>query len=128
MSFLISFDHLNPVVDAHLHTLQQLAAHVKLLIDAPENLWRLIERKKYFSATWLFLLVRVVHRALVRDDEQDSAWRGQGIDVPVSQFSLITRKVLRYRLSVRIPSYTASMGCCFSISHTNYSQGDTGLA
>ncbi|KAF8723850.1 hypothetical protein AX14_009076 [Amanita brunnescens Koide BX004] len=91
MSFLIPFDHLNPVVDAHLHTLQQLAAHVKLLIDAPENLWRLIERKKYFSATWLFLLVRVVHRALVRDDEQDSAWRGQGIDVP-SEFPLIQRQ------------------------------------
>ena len=93
MPFLISFDHLNPVVDAHLHTLQQLAAHVKLLIDAPENLWRLIERKKYFSATWLFLLVRVVHRALVRDNEQEEGvWRGQGIDVPVSQIFIDSKE------------------------------------
>ena len=93
MPFLIPFDHLNPVVDAHLHTLQQLAAHVKLLIDAPENLWRLIERKKYFSATWLFLLVRVVHRALVRDNEQEEGvWRGQGIDVPVSQIFIDSKE------------------------------------
>ena len=72
-------------LDVHLHALQQLAAHVKLLIDAPENLWRLIERKKYFPATWLFLLVRVVHRALLRDTEREGIWQHRGIDVPVSQ-------------------------------------------
>ncbi|KAK2461556.1 hypothetical protein APHAL10511_006019 [Amanita phalloides] len=78
--------------DTYLHTLQQLAAHVKLLIDAPENLWRLIERKKYFPASWLFLLVRVVHRALVRDDEQQGGvWQRQGVDVP-SEFPLIQRQ------------------------------------
>ncbi|KAG5735666.1 Conserved oligomeric Golgi complex subunit 1, partial [Termitomyces sp. T112] len=38
--------------DAHLHTLQLLSAHIKLLLDAPEHLWRLIERKKYFQAAW----------------------------------------------------------------------------
>jgi hypothetical protein len=67
-----------------LYTLQLLSAHLKLLLDAPEYLWRLIERKKYFTAAWLFLLARVVHRALVRDDEQDEeTWSAQGLDVLV---------------------------------------------
>ena len=69
--------------DAHLHTLQLLSAHIKLLLDAPEHLWRLIERKKYFAAAWLFLLARVVHRALVREDEQDVTWSSQGVHVLV---------------------------------------------
>ncbi|KAM6498542.1 Vps51/Vps67 domain containing protein [Amanita muscaria] len=78
--------------DSHLHALQQLAAHVKLLIDAPENLWRLIERKKYFSAAWLFLLVRVIHRALIRDNEREEGlWRRHGIDV-TSEFPLVQRQ------------------------------------
>ncbi|KAJ6503353.1 Vps51/Vps67 domain-containing protein [Mycena vitilis] len=78
--------------DAHLHTLQLLSAHLKLLLDAPEYLWRLIERKKYFTAAWLFLLARVVHRALVRDDEQDDeTWSAQGLDV-LEQFPLAQRQ------------------------------------
>jgi hypothetical protein len=57
---------------------------MKLLLDAPEHLWRLIERKRYFSAAWLFLLSRVVHRALVREDDQDhDGWHNQGINVLV---------------------------------------------
>jgi hypothetical protein len=69
--------------------LQLLSAHVKLLLDAPERLWRLIERKEYFSAAWLFLLARVVHRALVSDDELDeSSWSSRGIDVLVGLASL----------------------------------------
>ncbi|KAJ7110035.1 hypothetical protein C8R44DRAFT_986032 [Mycena epipterygia] len=78
--------------DTHLHTLQLLSAHMKLLLDAPEYLWRLIERKKYFTAAWLFLLARVVHRALVRDDEQDDeTWNAQGLDV-LEQFPLAQRQ------------------------------------
>ncbi|KAJ7161400.1 hypothetical protein C8R43DRAFT_1063548 [Mycena crocata] len=78
--------------DTHLHTLQSLSAHMKLLLDAPEYLWRLIERKKYFTAAWLFLLARVVHRALVRDDEQDEeTWNAQGLDV-LEQFPLVQRQ------------------------------------
>ncbi|KAJ6621177.1 hypothetical protein B0H10DRAFT_2353252 [Mycena sp. CBHHK59/15] len=78
--------------DIHLHILQLLSAHMKLLLDAPEYLWRLIERKKYFTATWLFLLARVVHRALVRDDEQDEeTWNAQGLDV-LEQFPLAQRQ------------------------------------
>ena len=71
--------------DAHLHTLQLLSAHVKLLLDAPEHLWRLLERNKYFPAAWLFLLARVVHRALVRvdDDQEETSWIRQGVDIMV---------------------------------------------
>ncbi|KAG6814110.1 hypothetical protein H0H92_002105 [Tricholoma furcatifolium] len=77
--------------DAHLHTLQLLSAHVKLLLDAPEHLWRLIERKKYFPAAWLFLLARVIHRALVREDEQDVTWSSQGVDI-LEEFPLVQRQ------------------------------------
>lgn len=73
------------MIDSHLRTLQILSAHMKLLLDAPEQLWRLIEREKYFQAAWLFLLARVVHRALIRDDALDEeSWINQGVDVLVS--------------------------------------------
>lgn len=78
--------------DRHLHALQILAAHMKLLLDAPEHLWRLIERKKFFPAAWLFLLARVIHHALVRSDEQDDeTWKSQGVDV-LAEFPLIQRQ------------------------------------
>ncbi len=64
--------------------LQSLAAHMKLLLDAPEHLWRLLERKLYLYAAWLFLLSRVVHRSLSRDhDEDDAPWTASGIDIGV---------------------------------------------
>lgn len=68
--------------DKHLQALQSLSAHVKLLLDAPEHLWRLMERKSYLNAAWLFLLARVVHRALSQD-EDDQSWHAYGIDVSV---------------------------------------------
>ncbi|KAH7908005.1 hypothetical protein BJ138DRAFT_1158672 [Hygrophoropsis aurantiaca] len=74
--------------DAHLQTLQTLSAHIKLLLDAPEHLWRLIERERYFQAAWLFLLARVVHRALQADEEN---WINQGISI-LDQFPLIQRQ------------------------------------
>jgi hypothetical protein len=78
--------------DAHLKTLQSLAAHLKLLLDTPEHLWRLIERKKYLHAGWLFLLARVIHHALVRPategDEED--WKTHGIDVEVRYLVLFS--------------------------------------
>ncbi|KAG2062297.1 hypothetical protein BDR06DRAFT_868711 [Suillus hirtellus] len=78
--------------DSHLQTLQVLSAHIKLLLDAPEHLWRLIEREKYFHATWLFMLARVVHRALSHDDDQDEdSWLNQGINI-MEQFPLIQRQ------------------------------------
>ena len=69
--------------DEHLQRLQSLAAHLKLLLDAPEHLWRFMERKLYLHAAWLLLLSRVVHRSLLRDDEEDAAWLGLGIDISV---------------------------------------------
>ncbi|KAF8216035.1 hypothetical protein K438DRAFT_1799963 [Mycena galopus ATCC 62051] len=76
--------------DAHLHTLQLLSAHLKLLLDAPEYLWRLIERKKYFTAAWLFRLAGEVHLAL--DDQQDELGaRAQGLDI-LEQFPLAQRQ------------------------------------
>lgn len=73
------------LLDAHLHALQSLSAHMKLLLDAPEHLWRLIERKMYLHAGWLFLLARVIHRALLRGEEEEtSGWNSYGIDVSVS--------------------------------------------
>lgn len=78
--------------DSHLQTLQMLSAHIKLLLDTPEYLWRLIEREKYFHATWLFMLARVVHRALSRDDDQDEdSWLNQSVNV-MEQFPLIQRQ------------------------------------
>lgn len=73
--------------DQQLRTLQLLSAHIKLLLDAPEHLWRLIEQQKFFQAAWLFLLARVVHRALIRyeeDEEDETNWSTQGISVIVS--------------------------------------------
>ncbi|OSD03253.1 hypothetical protein PYCCODRAFT_1409591 [Trametes coccinea BRFM310] len=76
--------------DKHLQALQSLSAHVKLLLDAPEHLWRLMERKAYLNAAWLFLLARVVHRALSQDDEEQ-LWHTYGIDV-TEQLPLVQRQ------------------------------------
>ncbi|KAE9400616.1 hypothetical protein BT96DRAFT_819083 [Gymnopus androsaceus JB14] len=77
--------------DIHLQALQILAAHIKLLLDVPEHLWRMLEKKKYFPAAWLYLLSRVVHRALVREDQDEEAWQSQGIDV-LESFPLVQRQ------------------------------------
>ncbi|KAG6837690.1 hypothetical protein H0H93_004966 [Arthromyces matolae] len=77
--------------DTHLYTLQLLSAHIKLLLDAPEHLWRFIERKKYLTASWLFLLARVVHRSLVREDEQDIKWSNEGVNI-LEDFPLVQRQ------------------------------------
>lgn len=70
-------------LDRLLNSLQTLSAHIKLLLDAPEHLWRLIEQKRYLQAAWLFLLLRVIHRALVSHDENQPSWAEDGIDVLV---------------------------------------------
>ncbi|KAJ4485835.1 hypothetical protein J3R30DRAFT_3283663 [Lentinula aciculospora] len=77
--------------DVHLQALQVLAAHIKLLLDVPEHIWKMLEKKKYLSATWLYLLSRVVHRALVREEQDEEAWRNLSIDVPES-FPLVQRQ------------------------------------
>ncbi|KAF9567030.1 hypothetical protein CPC08DRAFT_65181 [Agrocybe pediades] len=83
---------LEGIDDLHLYTLQVLSAHMKLLLDAPEHLWRLIERQKYLQAAWLFLLARVVHRALVQGNESDEhSWFSEGIDI-LNEFPLVQRQ------------------------------------
>ncbi|KAG9047746.1 hypothetical protein FS837_001586 [Tulasnella sp. UAMH 9824] len=79
--------------DSQLVTLHSLAAHLKLLLDTPEQLWRLLERKKYLQAAWLYLLARVVHRALTQDDEdeQEVPWSREGIEI-MEQFPLVQRQ------------------------------------
>ena len=76
------------VSDTQLRILQSVAAHVKLLLDTPEHIWRLLERKKYLHAGWLFLLARIIYQALVREDTEDeSDWTSYGIDIQVCRFA-----------------------------------------
>jgi hypothetical protein len=111
--------------DIHLQTLQLLSAHIKLLLDTPEHLWRLIERKQYYPAAWLFLLARVVHRALVSDEQDDESWRGQGLNVLVR----VLHAPFNYHSGLNIcpgtvPSCATAMGCGITISATDHSQSD----
>ena len=77
-------DNTNGQQDTQLRILQSVAAHVKLLLDTPEHIWRLLEKKKYLYAGWLFLLARIVYQALVRDDAEDEDdWAAHGIDMLV---------------------------------------------
>ena len=64
--------------------MQSLAAHLKLLLDTSEHLWRLLEQKRYLHAAWLFLLSRVVYLSLTQgeDDDEDS-WEAKGVNVLV---------------------------------------------
>jgi len=79
-------------IDAQLQALQSLSAQLKLLLDCPEHLWRLLEHKRHLHAAWLFLLARVVHRSLTgSEDEEQAGWSGQGINV-VEQFPLVQRQ------------------------------------
>ncbi|KAM5533953.1 hypothetical protein V8D89_012378 [Ganoderma adspersum] len=66
--------------DKHLQALQSLSAHVKLLLDAPEHLWRLMEKRSYLNAAWLLLLAQVVHRTLSQESD-DRSWHSYGVDV-----------------------------------------------
>ncbi|KAG9127130.1 hypothetical protein FRC07_000547 [Ceratobasidium sp. 392] len=88
--------------DAHLKTLQILSAHLKLLLDSPEHLWRWLEKKQFLHAAWLFLLARTVHRKLSKsaedeesDDEEneggDINWSRHGIDI-TEQFPIAARQ------------------------------------
>ncbi|KAG8732708.1 hypothetical protein FRC11_011427 [Ceratobasidium sp. 423] len=88
--------------DAHLKILQTLSAHLKLLLDSPEHLWRWLEKRQFLHAAWLFLLARTVYRKLSRspDDEEeeeeeaasgDINWSRHGIDV-MEQFPVASKQ------------------------------------
>lgn len=72
-----------------MNVLQSLSAHLKLLLDAPEQLWRLLEQHNYLHAAWLFLISRVVYRNLVRagddneDDDAEIVWAKEDIRIVV---------------------------------------------
>lgn len=102
-----------------------LSAHIKLLLDAPEHLWRLIEREKYFQAAWLFLLARVVHRALVRNDQDDESWTQHGIDVLVRCEHKLCEDLLTCRPTGAIPLDSATMGDCIPFPYSDHTQGNT---
>ena len=96
-------------LDRHLYTLQVLSAHMKILLDAPEHLWRLIERKKYLPAAWLFLLARVVYQALVRNDDTDEqSWINEGIDVLVRVSFKFKHKLVRNLSRQNFPWFNAN--------------------
>ena len=79
-------------IDTQLQSMQSLAAHLKLLLDSPEHLWRLMEKKMYLHAAWLFLLSRVVHRSLLRHgaDGDEEGLASLGIDISVSPETRMT--------------------------------------
>ncbi|CCM03137.1 uncharacterized protein FIBRA_05258 [Fibroporia radiculosa] len=77
--------------DKHLQALQSLSAHLKLLLDAPEHLWRFMEQQQYYHAAWLFLTTRVVHRTLLQEENGDQSWRVCGINV-LEQVPLVQRQ------------------------------------
>lgn len=92
---------------------------MKLLLDAPEHLWRLLERNKYFPAAWLFLLARVVHRALVQGEEEIS-WSRQGIDVLVRTLHALTLSILTRVYAGAVSSCSTTMGGSVPVSFANH--------
>ncbi|CAE6418759.1 unnamed protein product [Rhizoctonia solani] len=87
--------------DAHLKILQTLSAHLKLLLDSPEHLWRWLEKRQFLHAAWLFLLARTVYRKLSKSDDEESeeeeaasgdiSWSRHGIDV-MEQFPVASKQ------------------------------------
>jgi hypothetical protein len=105
----------SPVSDSQLVTLQSLAAHLKLLLDTPEQLWRLLERKRFLHAAWLYLLARVVYRALAHDEDEDEdrdvQWSREGIQVTVRNHANLGSPLMTYVISGTIPPRQTPMGC-----------------
>jgi hypothetical protein len=118
------------LTDAHLKTLQTLSAHLKLLLDSPEHLWRWLEKKQFLHAAWLFLLARTVYRKLSRSaDEEESEdeeneggdinWSRHGIDVMVGVQSNYHFQHCSSRLIGTIPYCVKTMGSDWSVSPSN---------
>jgi hypothetical protein len=99
-----------------LHALQLLAAHIKLLLDAPEHLWRFIEGKKFLVASWLFQLSSVVHQALLNSIEEENDWTDCGIDTVVS-FQSFSSNPFAKSISplAAVPPNRKTMGRCKTI-------------
>lgn len=65
------FTEPNFFVDGQLLKMQVLAAHIRLLLDAPEHLWKLIEGKEFLKATCLFFLARLIFHALKKENRDE---------------------------------------------------------
>ena len=104
-----------------LLALQSLAAHLKLLLDTPEHLWRFLERKRYMHGAWLFLLARVIHRSLMDESaDEGRAWVDYGIHVGVRKESMFIPFPRDLTLFVgKISPSAASMGDGVSIQIAN---------
>lgn len=78
-----------------------------------------MERKMYLHAAWLFLLARVVHQSLLRDDTEDDAqWRAYDIDIMVCIFLLGITLLLSY-CSGTFSAYSTPMGRHIAIQDTD---------
>lgn len=69
-----------------------------------------MERRMYLHAAWLFLLARVVHRALIRDEEVENSWHACGIIVSVCPFELLSGHSPRPHVTGATAIGTAAMG------------------
>jgi hypothetical protein len=100
---------------------------MKLLLDTPEHIWRLLEKKKYLHAGWLFLLARIIYQALVRDDNEDEDdWIAHGIIFPVCRSLLwLTGVSVDDVPPGAIPSRSASVGHRRAVTGTNHVQSDS---
>jgi hypothetical protein len=100
---------------------------MKLLLDAPEHLWRLIERREYYRATWLFLLSRGVHRALTHDDATEGSKLGH--EGYINHGILVTlQRRLGLQLTVfigSVSSRTTAVGNGCPVQAADISQSDT---
>jgi hypothetical protein len=92
--------------------LQSVAAHVKLLLDTPEHIWRLLEKKNYLHAGWLFLLARIVYQALVRDDAEDED------DWMAHRINMLVRGLVYRTVAAKPMTYHRSNSLSFSGSGT----------
>lgn len=97
---------------------------MKLLLDAPEYLWRLIEKKRYLTATWLFLLSRSVYRSLEREEDKER-WLSQGLDVLVCILVLVRTYESQTAPPGTIPSNPEAMGLHLPLPRSNRTQGYT---
>jgi hypothetical protein len=103
-----------------------VAAHVKLLLDTPEHIWRLLEKKNYLHAGWLFLLARIVYQALVRDGAEDEDdWTAHSINISVRGLVYGPVAANTHDIPGAIPSRSAAVGRCRTTEGADHVQSDS---
>eukprot|EP01087_Luapelamoeba_hula_P018332 TRINITY_DN5895_c0_g1_i2.p1 TRINITY_DN5895_c0_g1~~TRINITY_DN5895_c0_g1_i2.p1 ORF type:complete len:1290 (-),score=232.30 TRINITY_DN5895_c0_g1_i2:130-3999(-) len=66
-----------------------LARQIKLLVDAPEQIWSMMEKQEHLAATRLYIDAEKVHSSLTTDRESSNLVRS--IPLVVRQWSLISQ-------------------------------------